>query len=86
MESRIRTTLDIDDDVLAAAKERARHERKTTGQLVSELLRQSMTQAAPSARPAVAEPPAHYGFQPFASRGVVISEALIERLRDEEGA
>lgn len=82
----MRTTLDIDGDVLAAAKERARREHKTTGQLVSELLRQSMTQVAPSATRAVAEPAAHYGFQPFASRGVVISEALIERLRDEEGA
>lgn len=79
----MRTTLDIDADVLAAAKERARREHKTTGQLVSELLRRAMTQA-PAAE-GVNESAACYGFQPFASRGVVISEELIERLREDEG-
>jgi len=81
----MRTTLDIDDDVLAAAKERARRESKTTGRLVSELLRRAMTQPPPETQ-GVSEPAAHYGFQPFASRGGVVSDALIERLRDEEGA
>jgi hypothetical protein len=81
----MRTTLDIDDDVLAAAKERARREGKTTGRLVSELLRRAMTQTAAGDARAVKEPPAHYGFQPFASRGQVVSEALVERLREEEG-
>jgi Arc/MetJ family transcription regulator len=39
----MRTTLDIDDDVLAAAKELARHEGATAGQIVSRLLRRSLT-------------------------------------------
>lgn len=82
----MRTTLDIDDDVLAAAKERARRESKTTGRLVSELLRRAMTQPQSPETPGVGESAAHYGFQPFASRGVMVSDALIERLRDEEGA
>jgi hypothetical protein len=81
----MRTTLDIDDDVLAAAKERARRERKTTGRVVSELLRRAMTQGDAATPGAVAEPAAHYGFRPFASRGVVVSDELVERLRDEEG-
>jgi hypothetical protein len=32
----MRTTLDIADDVLQAAKERARRENKTAGQVISE--------------------------------------------------
>jgi hypothetical protein len=39
----MRTTLDIDDDVLQAAKERARAEKKTAGQVLSELARQALT-------------------------------------------
>ena len=31
----MRTTLDIDDDVLQAAKERARRDKKTTGEVIS---------------------------------------------------
>lgn len=45
----MRTTLDIADDVLRAAKERARRENKTAGQVVSELLRQALTAPAVSA-------------------------------------
>ena len=33
----MRTTLDIANDVLQAAKERARREKKTTGEVISEL-------------------------------------------------
>lgn len=42
----MRTTLDIDTDVLDAAKERARREGNITGQLMSELLRRVMTQCS----------------------------------------
>ena len=35
----MRTTLDIADDVLQAAKERARREKKTAGEVISELAR-----------------------------------------------
>lgn len=38
----MRTTLDLDDDVLRALKRRQRAERKTLGQLVSELLAQAL--------------------------------------------
>ena len=41
----MRTTLDIDDDLLAAAKELARRERKSAGQVVSELMRKGLTGA-----------------------------------------
>lgn len=39
----MRTTLDIDDDVLQAAKELAALRGKTAGQVLSELARQSLT-------------------------------------------
>jgi hypothetical protein len=79
--SQMRITLDIDADVLAAARERARREHKTTGQLVSDLLRRALTQPAQG----VSESAACYGFEPFASRGTAVSEELIARLRDDEG-
>ena len=38
----MRTTLDIDDDILQAAKELARAEKKTAGQVLSELARKGL--------------------------------------------
>jgi hypothetical protein len=38
----MRTTIDLDDDVLRALKRRQREEQKTLGQLVSELLAQAL--------------------------------------------
>ena len=46
----MRTTLDIDDDILQAAKEMARAERKTAGQVISELARKGLTQAKRACR------------------------------------
>ncbi len=78
----MRTTLDIDEDVLAGAKEIAKRESKTAGQVVSELLRRAMTQQATVAAPAK---PARAvkGFRPFASRGGVVTNELVSRLRDD---
>jgi hypothetical protein len=45
----MRTTLAIDDDVLAAAKEMAATERKSVGEVISTLARQAM-RPAPSRR------------------------------------
>jgi len=39
----MRTTLDIANDVLQAAKDRARREKKTTGEVISELARAALT-------------------------------------------
>jgi hypothetical protein len=78
----MRTTLDIDADVLNAAKERARSERKTTGQMVSELLRRALT--APPPASAVRESEAVYGFRPFPAEGRVVTDAMINALRDDD--
>ena len=79
----MRTTLDIADDVLQAAKERAHREQKTAGQVVSELLRQALT-APPPPPSAVREPKAVHGFKPFARRGGIVTNDLIDHLRNDD--
>jgi hypothetical protein len=92
----MRTTLDIADDVLFAAREVARREKKSLGQIISELARQSFNQGAISsvypltggavnAPPTVSERLAKYGIEPLRARGGVVSNELIDRLRDAEG-
>lgn len=79
----MRTTLDIADDVLQAAKELARRENKTAGQVISELARRALTTASPerSGRSAVET----LGFRPFPSRGGLVTNETIDRLREEAG-
>ena len=82
----MRTTLDIDDDLLAATKEMARNEGITAGQVVSRLLRNSLTGAALAARSARTRRPSVAGFQPFpAKAGVVITNEQVNAIRDAEG-
>jgi hypothetical protein len=78
----MRTTLDIADDVLQAAKERARRENRTAGEVISDLARMALTTPAPM--PKVAEARAHYGFRPFPKRGGVVTNELIDRLREDD--
>ena len=78
----MRNTLDLDDDVLASAKEIARREKKTAGQVLSELARRALTQGAAPA-PAAREPAPALGFRPFASRGAVVTNERVQMLRDE---
>lgn len=90
----MRTTLDIAEDVLFAAKEIARREKKSVGQIISDLARQSFANVSgDSALPAsgaistprASERLATYGINPLPPRGTVVSNALIDRLRDQEG-
>jgi|GEM_PF-4509726 len=46
----MRTTLNIDDDVLAAVKEISSREHVSNGEVVSRLLRNALTSTPPSAR------------------------------------
>ena len=78
----MRTTLDIADDVLQAAKERARREKKTAGEVISELARSALT-ALPAERAARAPKPVH-GFRPFPKRGGIVTNALIDTLREDD--
>ncbi|HBK56673.1 MAG TPA: antitoxin [Xanthomonadales bacterium] len=82
----MRTTLDIEDDLLAAAKALAQRQGKTTGQVISELARRGLNAGPGIVTSDVAESAAFYGFEPLPDRGVVVTDALIDRLRDETGA
>lgn len=79
----MRTTLDIDEDVLQAAKEIARREKKTAGEVISTLARSAL--AAPRASTLTArEPRAVYGFRPFPPRGGIVTNELIDSLREDD--
>ena len=85
-DSGMRTTLDISDDVLFAAKEVARRERRTIGDVLSTwaraaLLRPEQTPPALT----VEEPLARYGIHPLPHRGGVVTKELVNRIRDDEG-
>ena len=82
----MRTTLDIDDDILATAKELARRERSSAGSVLSRLARQALVGSGPAkAAPRARRARAVGGFLPFESRGVVVSNDAVNALRDAEG-
>ncbi|MGI8426244.1 MAG: CopG family transcriptional regulator [Actinomycetota bacterium] len=79
----MRTTLNVDEDVLLAVKERARREKRSTGQILSDLARQALTgqSGVETVRSAGA-----FGFSPLPHRGATVSNLLIDRLREEDPA
>ena len=80
----MRTTIDIENDVLSAAKEIARQRDIGVGKVISELLRQALTgDTSPSVHSK--ENISSTGFEPFPARGVIITNDLINRLREAEG-
>lgn len=78
----MRTTLDVDDDVYLAVKERARRERRSAGAVLSDLARSALIGAPGSAAPDDAGE--FFGFRPLPHRGVTVSNELVDRLRDDE--
>lgn len=79
----MRTTLDIDDDVLAVVKDLARRSDETAGRVLSGLARAALTSPKPTA--GVGEEHAFYGFKPLPANGRLVSNDEIERLRENEG-
>jgi len=79
----VRTTMNIDDDVLFAVKERARRQKRSAGEVLSELARQGLL-GRPTVPTKVAETENFYGFKPLPSRGKAVSNELIDRLWEEE--
>ena len=75
----MRTTLDIDDDLLQAAKEIAELQRKTAGQVVSDLLRKALRPTPRSLR-------VRNGVPLLARRAgaPVLTMELVNQLRDDE--
>jgi len=77
----MRTTLNIADDVLLAVKERARREKRSAGEILSECAWEDMTHRHHAYEPT--EPESFYGFEPLPARGTAVSNELIDKLRKE---
>lgn len=75
----MRTTLAIDDDILATAKHLADRDRRTVGEVISELARQGLargTRAAKAERNGVPLLPRRRGATP-------VTPELVNQLREE---
>ena len=78
----MRTTLDIEDDVLQAAKELAQREGGTAGKIISDLARRGLS--APSVKSKKTSG-TRGGVPVLASRGEVVTLAHVNNLMDQEG-
>ncbi len=78
----MRTTLDIEDDVLQAAKELARYEGSTAGKVISRLARNGLTQPLNGEKTKTRY---RNGVPLFPSRGDIVTMEHIQKIMDEEG-
>ena len=76
----MRTTLDIDDDVLAAAKQLAKKRHTTAGEVISDLARQALTVSS------VPDQEARYrnGFRLLPRTGTIITSEMVKRWLEED--
>jgi hypothetical protein len=75
----MRTTLDIDDDVLQAAKEIAQRQGSTAGRVLSALARKGLV-AAPVKKASL-----RGGLPVLPSRGEFVTPENVQQLMDKEG-
>jgi hypothetical protein len=81
----MRTTLDIEDDVLMAAKETARRQKTSIGAVISDLARRTLMQPhanAPHQR-ASRRGLSSLGIRPLPKRGGIVTNEVINQLRDD---
>jgi hypothetical protein len=76
----MRTTLDIADDVLQAAKELAQRQGSTAGQVISELARRGL-----NAPPMKRRPGLRGGVPVLPSRGEIVTLDHVQAIQDQEG-
>ena len=76
----MRTTMDIDDDVLQAAKELATKQKSTAGRVISALARRALAGVTPPRRPLTKN-----AVPVLPSRGDVITLDHVRKLMDQEG-
>jgi hypothetical protein len=91
----MRTTIDLADDVLFAAKEVASRERVSMGEVLSRWGRQALlapatapeagVQRAGKGAAATRRQQARLGIQILPARGGIATNELVNRIRDEEG-
>jgi hypothetical protein len=78
----MRTTLALDDDVIAYARAHAQKERVSLGEVVSRLARQGIM-AQGRVHATLAEPKSRYALLP--ARGETITSEHVRGLMDQEG-
>ena len=82
----MRTTLDIDDDVLIAAKAHAQREQRSLGAVISELARESLSRPANTPKKSRHGGAARGGrFAVLPRRGELVTPEHVRRLMDAEG-
>jgi hypothetical protein len=81
----MRTTIDIEDDVLMAAKELARLQNVSAGYIVSKLVREALAGRQSLDMPGHSDAKPIGGFRPFPARGLVATNDQVNNLRDQEG-
>jgi hypothetical protein len=76
----MRTTLDIDDDILAAAKQLAKSRNSTAGEVISDLVRQALT------GPAILDDKPSYrnGFRLLPRTGQIITSEMVRTWLEED--
>jgi predicted transcriptional regulator len=74
----MRTTLDVDDDVLAAVEELASRQNSTAGKVISDLVRNALT------RPLRSNVIYRNGLPVLPKRGSVVTREMVERLAETE--
>ena len=78
----MRTTLDIEDDVLQAAKELAQRDGGTAGQVISNLARRGLAGSPTNRKKSSGM---RGGVPLLASRGEVVTLEHVQKLMDQEG-
>lgn len=76
----MRTTLDIDDDILLAVKELSKRQRKSAGEVLSDLARAALTAPVSETH----EPETPYGFPLIPRKSdTIVTVDQIRRLQEE---
>ena len=75
----MRTVLDIDDDVLTAAKQLARERKSTAGEVISDLVRKALTTSSTTGE----EPRYRNGFRLLPPTGQIITSAMVKKWLEE---
>jgi hypothetical protein len=76
----MRTTLDIDDDVLLAAKQLAKNRNSTAGEVISDLARQALTKSSSGE----GETRYRNGFRLLPRTGTIITSEMVKKWLEEE--
>jgi len=88
----MRTTLDLDEDILNAAKSLAKAGQTTAGRIISDTMRRAIQMGLADPSQTIAtqslamEPPAVYGFVPLTSSGQqIVTSDMVRAIRDDLG-